>query len=427
MSQATPQNKMNELKLINANLKQEIKNVLQQSSQLVSSLNRKKYLSKLRNKHSFHSLSSLSSINNQNNVNILNDLPTDQQLSIYQNSIIALRGKIEKINLISKVDKKENEIKGKQEKLIEVQEENKNLKEIYNLNLNKYNNFEPEKDIRKEIEYLMVKCQNEKEKYKLLKQEEKNLYLQVKTQDNEIFALNTKCNFIKENISLKKSKKQPIDKYKLQNEIENLENKVKSIKVNVTLYKNGYENEIMKQKGKVEKLSEEIKKIEIDINKYVNNQKICQYYQKAKMHFIKIDNHNKNVKKQRPISSNYKNINLQKIRPLNNNFNKNIERNKSFVIKKRLEIKPILPENNRVNTEIDNSTFVIQPKLNGKIDKKNSFDPQLKKNRSLTPIKISHKKLQIKALNTKKINVYTKTDCSQVNGNGENVYLSNGK
>ena len=430
MSQGTTtQNKLNELKSINTNLKQEIKNVIQQSSQLVSSLNRKKYLSKLKSKPSFHSLPSSSSNNNQDNSNILNDLPTDQQISIYQNSITALRGKIEKISLISKIEKIENEIKGKQEKLIAIREENKKLKELYNLNLNKYDNFEPEKDIRKEIEILITKCHNEKEKYKSLKQEDKSLYLQVKTQNNEIFSLNTKCNFIKENISLKKSKKHPIDKDKLHNEIENLENKVKSITVNVTLYKNGYENEIMNQKGKVESLSEEIKKIEKDINKYVNNQKISQYFQKAKMHFIKMDNYNKNIKKQRPISSNYKNISLQKIRPLNCNTNKHIERNKSFVIKKGIQIKQILPENNRVQTEVDNSALILRPKVNVKVDKKNNFDPQPKKTRSLTPIRISDKKLQIKVLNNKKITAHTKTDCNKVNGNSneQKVHLSNGK
>ena len=158
MSQTTTtQNKLNELKSINTNLKQEIKNVIQQSSQLVSSLNRKKFLSKLKSKPSFHYLPSSSFNNNQDNSNILNDLPTDQQISIYQNSITALRGKIEKISLISKIEKIENEIKGKQEKLISIREENKKLKELYNLNLNKYDNFEPEKDIRKEIEILITK------------------------------------------------------------------------------------------------------------------------------------------------------------------------------------------------------------------------------------------------------------------------------
>ena len=77
------------------------------------------------------------------------------------------------------------------------------------------------------------------------------------------------------------------------------------------------------------------------------------------MHFIKMDNYNKNIKKQRPISSNYKNISLQKIRPLNCNTNKHIERNKSFVIKKGIQIKQILPENNRVQTEVDNSALIF--------------------------------------------------------------------
>ena len=115
--------KPSELKAINNNLKMQIKEVIAQSSILLSTLNRKKYLSKIKTKSSLNSKSIIS----ESNVYLLNDLPLDQQISIYKNSIGALRNKLEKESKIMKI---ENEIKVRNETLYHVKEENKKIKNL---------------------------------------------------------------------------------------------------------------------------------------------------------------------------------------------------------------------------------------------------------------------------------------------------------
>ena len=417
MSMTSTMTKPSELKAINNNLKLQIKEVIAHSSILLSTLNRKKYLSKIKTKSSLNSISIIS----ESNVNLLNDLPLEQQISIYKNSIGALRVKLEKETKIMKI---ENEIKVRNETLYHVKEENKKLNNLYNLNVRKYDNYEPEKDIQKELSEMEEKVKIEKDKYKELKQEEKNIAMTIKTQNNEMFSLSTKCNFIKENISLKKNKKNQVNVEELSKEIDELMNKVNTIKVNVTIYKNGYENEILNQQNKINSLKSDIDSIQKKLNAFNSKKKVNEYFMKAKTNFIKLNNYNINLiknNKKRPISSNYKKLNISNnstnaFKPTmttGNHTNKSVNKlsksrpqiqiNRSFIISKQ---KNFFIENNRANTEINLAT--VQP-LN-KVTKVNTVSnntSSTKKNRSLTPIRVSSKHTSNKKLKMSNIKLVT--------------------
>ena len=411
MSMTSTMTKPSELKAINNNLKMQIKEVIAQSSILLSTLNRKKYLSKIKTKSSLNSKSIIS----ESNVYLLNDLPLDQQISIYKNSIGALRNKLEKESKIMKI---ENEIKVRNETLYHVKEENKKIKNLYNLNVKKYDNYEAEKDIQKELSEMEEKVKIEKEKYKDLRQEEKNLQMAIKTQNNEMFFLSTKCNFIKENISLKRNKKTQVNIEELSKEIDELINKVNTIKANVTIYKNGYENEIQSQQNKINTLQSDISLIQKKINSFTSQKKVNEYFMKAKMNFIKMSNYNinsikNNTKNKRPISSNYKKLNIsitsnnnafKPMKTTGHNTNKSLNKfsksrpqlqiNRSFIISKQ---KNFFIENIRSNTDIKITTELPVAQVT-KVNTVNTSSisnikvvKEKKKNRSLTPIRVSSK------------------------------------
>ena len=164
-------------------------------------------------------------------------------------------------------------------------------------------------------------------------------------------------------------------------------------------------------------MQSDIASIQKKINSFTSQKKVNEYFMKAKTNFIKMSNYNinsikNNAMKKRPISSNYKKLNIS-ITSNNNDFkpmkttvhhtNKSVTKfsksrpqlqiNRSFIISKQ---KNFFIENKRSNTEINITTELPVAQVT-KVNTVNTSSlnnikvVKEKKNRALTPIRVSSK------------------------------------
>ena len=141
----------NEIITINKELKSKIKIILKQISKALIKEKLKQIQPKNNNENNKFYANDLQYVNKNL---ILNELPLEQQISIFQDSIQSLNNKINKIEEFNKINviknnekfidvfQINNEIKIKKEKLYEIQKENLKLFNVYNMNKKNYENFE---------------------------------------------------------------------------------------------------------------------------------------------------------------------------------------------------------------------------------------------------------------------------------------------
>lgn len=211
--------------------------------------------------------------------NILDDLPINQQINLYQDSIAELKYKMPTLKLES-IEKIEREIRARNEVLFQLKQQEETLRKVSsnhsrvmkNLNKNKT------KSLVKELtENIREKKAHYKDLRAILKQDENT----IKQQNNSIFILQDNCNFIQENIEYKKGN---TEKQKRQESVELFEMEQNAKKLENLIYseEDGYKMEISKQNQQIDDLTEEIQIISLVINDVLQRQRIAELKEKAR-------------------------------------------------------------------------------------------------------------------------------------------------
>ena len=185
---------------------------------------------------------------------ILDDLPIEQQISLYKDSISEL-----KLNISTLVEERynieflENSISSKKEILYNLNKQKQNLDKITN---NHQRAFE---DIQKDEQGILIKkiyndIKISKEEYKDLRNKYKETNELIKEQNNALYILEDNCNFIKENIEFKKGNLELNTERKTINQLKKEENEMKNLLKN---QKQIYLNQINDQNDIIQKLESE--------------------------------------------------------------------------------------------------------------------------------------------------------------------------
>ena len=193
--------------------------------------------------------------NNETTFNsILDDLPMEQQISLYKDSISEL-----KLNISTLVEERynieflENSIVSKKEVLYNLNKQKQNLDKITN---NHQRAFE---DIQKDEQSILIKkisndIKLSKEEYRDLRNKYKETNELIKEQNNALYILEDNCNFIKENIDFKKGNLELNTEKKTINQLKKDENEIKTLLNN---QKQIYLNQINEQHDVIERLESE--------------------------------------------------------------------------------------------------------------------------------------------------------------------------
>ena len=193
--------------------------------------------------------------NNETTFNsILDDLPMEQQISLYKDSISEL-----KLNISTLVEERynieflENSIVSKKEVLYNLNKQKQNLDKITN---NHQRAFE---DIQKDEQTILIKkiyndIKISKEEYKDLRNKYKETNELIKEQNNALYILEDNCNFIKENIDFKKGNLELNTEKKTINQLKKDENEIKTLLNN---QKQIYLNQINDQQNIIQRIEAE--------------------------------------------------------------------------------------------------------------------------------------------------------------------------
>ena len=160
---------------------------------------------------------------------ILDDLPIEQQISLYKDSISEL-----KLNISTLVEERynieflENSISSKKEILYNLNKQKQNLDKITN---NHQRAFE---DIQKDEQTILIKkiandIKISKDEYRDLRNKYKETNELIKEQNNALYILEDNCNFIKENIEFKKGNLELNTERKTINQLKKEENEIKTL------------------------------------------------------------------------------------------------------------------------------------------------------------------------------------------------------
>lgn len=216
--------------------------------------------------------------------NILDDLPIDQQINLYQDSIAELKVKLSHMQ-ISPIEKIDYEIKRKNEFLYEIKKNRKILRKIASTH-NKTINSLNQNYIKMRIEEMQTKIKEQKNELRQLRILNKKNEGIIKEQNNAIFILEDNCLFIKENIDYKKGTlinektQKNVELFELEQNAQKIENIVKT-------QEETYRTEVEKQKEKISQLTEEIESMTLEINSVLQQRRIQE---------IKMRQRNKKIK-----------------------------------------------------------------------------------------------------------------------------------
>ena len=216
--------------------------------------------------------------------NILDDLPFEQQINLYQDSISELKVKLSHIQ-ISPIEKTEYEIKRKNEILYEIKKNRKILRKIASTH-NKTINSLNQNYIKMKIEEMQTKIKEQKNELRQLRILNKKNEGIIKEQNNAIFILEDNCLFIKENIDYKKGTLIN-EKTQKNAELFELEQNAQKIENIVKTQEETYRSEVEKQKEKINQLTEEIETMTLEINSVLQQRRIQE---------IKMKQRNKKIK-----------------------------------------------------------------------------------------------------------------------------------
>ena len=185
---------------------------------------------------------------------ILDDLPIEQQISLYKDSISEL-----KLNISSLIEERyqieflENSIVSQKEVLYNINHQKQNLDKITNNHQKAFENLQ-----KNEQSLLIKKVSNDiklsKDEFRDLRNKYKETNELIKEQNNAIYILEDNCNFIKENIEFKKGNLELNTERKTISELKKEENEMKNLLKN---QKQIYLNQINDQNDIIQKLESE--------------------------------------------------------------------------------------------------------------------------------------------------------------------------
>ena len=346
--------KKTELKNINIELKKQIKDILLKISNFL--IKNKKVENQKKKIYN-------SDYDYLNNNLILSELPIDQQISIYQDSISTLQKKIYKIEEYNKIialnsneeifdiNQKVNEIKIKKEKLYNIQKENNILLNVYNNNKKVYDSFEMNQSTKYFINEMKKKIQISKEDLKNKKNELRESELEIRKMGKNIIILENNIKIIKDNIEFKKLNEKKIlnhtQKSEQINEVKKLQKKIDEIERNINNKNDNYIKAIKNQQNKKHYLTELINIINEDYNRQLNNKRLSRIKSMGKIRVLRYKNMNKFL----PNIINGKNNISQKVkRP-----------HSTYPLKRKLNLK---------SKELKNNDSLILPKIYNGNEKK---------------------------------------------------------
>ena len=287
-----------ELKKMNVKFKNQIRNTLLRIGKLIEKKNNlDKYKDNLQ----------LSAETNylENNL-ILNDLPDKQQISIFRESILELKKKIEKIENKTKFiiyNNKQadifsfthlkNEIKKKKEQLYYLNHDNDILQKVIKSNDENYNYYLINNDLKQIINQLKEEINHKKEELKTKKNEEKEGEILLKKLNKDINNLEMNIQIIKDNIKYKKEldkKNITIQEKKLnqKKEIKSIQDKLNNIQIIMNEDKIAYHNILQTQREKINSLFQFIQSIEDNYRKVLNFERLNKIKELGKIRKIQI-------------------------------------------------------------------------------------------------------------------------------------------
>lgn len=211
--------------------------------------------------------------------NILDDLPIEQQIALYQDSIIELKQKLTYTKL-EPIEKKEYEIKSKTETLYNLKKQRKILRKL-SLSHNKVINDLNQNMMKGKIEEIQNQKKAQKLEYKNLKNLLKKNENYIKEQNNAIFILEDNCLFIKENIDYKKGTlvnertQKCAQLFELEQNAQRIENVAKS-------QEETFKAEIARQKESISYLTQEIESITMELNYILQQRRISEIKMKQR-------------------------------------------------------------------------------------------------------------------------------------------------
>ena len=220
-------------------------------------------------------------ISEDNLINVLDDLPEEQQISLYKDSINSLKNTISKYeNEIYSINSIENTIRAKKEILYNTNIQREFLNKI-NLNNKKVLNKIENDNIRKIHEELSEEIKKAKSEYQEIKKEYNKSFDNIKEQNKAIYILEDNCKFIKENIDFKKGNLETISE-----RLNDLEVKLEEIEIKKKVEEDCYLNEIRQQNQHIEELEIENEFLEKTINNILKERKKKEIQQKLKKYKI---------------------------------------------------------------------------------------------------------------------------------------------
>ena len=259
-------------------------------------------------------------ISEDNLINVLDDLPEEQQISIYKDSINSLKNNISKYEKeIFAIYSIENSIRAKREILYNTNIQREYLNKI-NLNNKKVLNKIENDDIRKIHEELIEEIKKAKNEYQDIKKEYNKSFDNIKEQNKAIYILEDNCKFIKENIDYKKGNLETISE-----RLNDLEVKLEEIEIKKKVEEDCYLNEIKQQNKHIEELEIENEFLERTINNILKERKKKEIQEKLKKYKIQ---QKKWESLQNMKTNNFtQNINNTFENDINNHFQKNKNEN----------------------------------------------------------------------------------------------------
>ena len=345
-----------ELKNVNSELKKQIKEILVKISNLLKKQKKNKdnlNISTSPKKTYFSDYDYL------NNNLILSELPIDQQISIYQDSITTLQKKISKIEEYNKlialnnnvdlfdINQKKNEIKIKKEKLYNIQKENNTLLKVYKNNKKVYDSFEINKGIKYFISEIKKEIQDSKEDLKKKKNELRESELEIREMGKNIIILENNIKIIKDNIEFKKlNEKKALNhtqKSEQINEVKKLNKKSEEMEKTIGVKNEIYIKALNIQELKINNLINVINLLNKEYEKYYMNERFKRIKSMEKIKILKLKNYNKCL----PLINNEKIKNQQ--RPHSTNPFKRKINLKNKVLKTNNSNSIILPRINVLN------------------------------------------------------------------------------
>ena len=216
--------------------------------------------------------------------NILDDLPIEQQIALYQDSIAELKMKLSHTQL-GPIEKMEYEIKRKNEILYELKKSRKILRKVTSTH-NKTINDLNQNYIKMKIEEMQNKIKEQKNEYRQLRLLYKKNEGLIKEQNNAIFILEDNCLFIKENIDYKKGTLIN-EKTQKNAQLFELEQNAQRIENIVRTQEDTYRAEVEKQKENITRITEEIETITLEINSILQQRRIQEIKMKQRKRKMK--------------------------------------------------------------------------------------------------------------------------------------------